>query len=67
MADPFIGLEDEITLRRSVRAVFKHEGVQGIFQVLGELARSMQIVIETFRDIVDEEENRGGNSNDNTK
>ncbi len=61
MSNPFICLEDEIILRRSIRAVYKHEGVQGIYQVLGELGRSMQIVLEVFKEIINEEEkNKGG-------
>lgn len=57
----FISLEDEIDLRRSIRATYKHEGWQGIYQVMGELARSLQIVGEIATEIYEEEEkNKGG-------
>jgi hypothetical protein len=64
MANPFIGLEDEIDLRRAVRATFKHEGWVGIYKVFGELARSLEIVGEVATELMDEEKkNKGGNSN----
>ena len=47
----FISLEDEIDLRRSVRAVYKHEGWVGIFKCLGELSRSLEIVAEVAQEI----------------
>ena len=56
----FIGLEDEITLRRAIRAVYKHEGWPGIFHTMGELARSLEIVGEVAKEI-DEEEKKKSN------
>lgn len=67
-ADKFICLEDEIILRRSIKAAFKHEGWSGMIAILGELSRSMQIVLEVATEIKDEEDKKGGfNSSDNTK
>ena len=64
MENKFICLEDEIILRRSIRAVFKHEGHNGIIQVLGELGRSMQIILEMAIELAEEEDkNKGGPSN----
>lgn len=59
MTNPFISLEDEIILRRAIRATYKHEGIQGIYQVLGELAQSMQIVSEIAEEILAEEDKKG--------
>ena len=57
----FIGLEDEIELRRAVRATFKHEGWVGIFQCMGELSRSLEIVGEVAQEIDEEQrKNQGG-------
>jgi hypothetical protein len=65
VSNPFICLEDEIMLRRSVRAVFKHEGWMGFYKVFGELARSLEIVGEVATDIMDEEnKNKGGKGNE---
>ena len=58
MNNKFIGLEDEITLRRSIRAVYRHEGLIGIYTVIGELARSLEIVGEVATEILEEEENK---------
>jgi hypothetical protein len=60
MSEKFIGLEDEITLRRAVRAVYKHEGWDGIFKCAGELARSLEIVCEVAKEIDDEEQQNKG-------
>lgn len=51
----FISLEDEIDLRRSVRAVYKHEGLEGLFKVMGELAQSLEIVGQLAEEIIKEE------------
>ena len=54
--DPkFISLEDEIDLRRSVRATYKHEGMVGVYRCMGELARSLEIVGEITLEILTEE------------
>jgi hypothetical protein len=47
----FISLEDEIDLRRSVRAVFKHEGWVGVLKCMGEISRSLEIVAEVAQEI----------------
>ena len=62
MINPFINLEDEITLRLSIRAAYKHEGFEGICHILGELAQSMQIVSEVALELMEEEnkKNEGG-------
>ena len=57
----FIGIEDEIMLRQSVRAVFKHEGWPGIFKCMGELSRSLEIVGEVAQEIdAEQRKNQGG-------
>jgi hypothetical protein len=63
MPNRYIGLEDEILLRRSIKAAFKHEGWPGMIAILGELSRSIQIVLEVVKDIQDEEDKKEGNSN----
>jgi hypothetical protein len=64
MSNPFISLEDEITLRLSVRAAYKHEGLIGICYIMGELSRSLQIVGDIAEEILAEEKkNKGGPSN----
>lgn len=56
----FINLEDEIDLRRSIRAVYKHEGMVGIYKCMGELSRSLEIIGEvTLEILTDEEKNQG--------
>jgi hypothetical protein len=55
MTDKFIDLEDEIQLRLSVRAAFKHEGWTGMYHILGELAQSMEIVSQVALEIMEEE------------
>lgn len=62
MSNPFIGLEDEIDLRRAVRAIHKHEGWAGIWRAIGELARSLEIVGDIVIEIHEEEKKKGGNS-----
>ena len=61
MSDPFIGLEDEIDLRRAVRATFKHEGWMGIYKVFGELARSLEIVGEVATELMEDEKKEKDN------
>ena len=58
MSDKFIGLEDEIDLRRAVRATFKHEGWMGLYKVFGELARSLEIVGEVATELMEEEKKK---------
>jgi hypothetical protein len=60
MLNPFIGLEDEIDLRRSIRAAYKHEGWVGLYKVMGELSQSLQIVAEVALEINDEEKKEKG-------
>lgn len=63
MIEKFIGLEDEIDLRRSIREVFKLEGMVGVYQVMGEIASSLEIVAEIAQELLAEEEKnkKGGN------
>jgi hypothetical protein len=55
----FISLEDEIDLRRSIRAVHKHEGMEGMYTVMGELAKALEIVSEMAQTLLDEEKSKG--------
>jgi hypothetical protein len=57
MSDPykFIKLEDEIMLRRSVKAAFAHEGWPGLYMIMGELSRSLEIVGEVAIELLEEE------------
>jgi hypothetical protein len=55
MSERFIKLEDEITLRVSLRAVYKHEGMIGIYKVMGELAQSLEIVGQMCTELLEEE------------
>lgn len=59
MVDRFICLEDEIILRRSIKAAFKHEGWSGMVAILGELSRSMQIVLEVAKELIEEDKKEG--------
>lgn len=52
----FIGLEDEIELRRAVRSVHRHEGIEGVYQCMGEMSRALEIVMEVARELVEDEE-----------
>lgn len=63
MNNPFINLEDEIELRRSLRAVFSHEGFVGLYKVMGELSQSLQITAQITQEIMDEENNNIGPKN----
>lgn len=54
----FIGLEDEIILRRAVRVAFEHEGWVGLFKCMGEMSRSLEIVSEVALEINAEEEKK---------
>ena len=60
MSNPFISLEDEIQLRLSIKAADKHEGMDGLITILGELGRSMEIVCDVAREIMDEENKKNG-------
>lgn len=60
MSNPFIGLEDEIDLRRAVKAAYKHEGWVGLYRVMGELSQSLQIVAEVALEISEEEKKDKG-------
>jgi hypothetical protein len=60
MDKKFIDLEDEINLRRSLRAVFSHEGIAGLYQVMGELGQSLEIVAEFTQEVLDEENKNNG-------
>jgi len=51
----FIGLEDEIMLRRAIRAVYENEGMIGIYQCMGELAKSLEIVGQMVQEILDDQ------------
>jgi hypothetical protein len=65
MSEPykFISLSDEIDLRRAIRATYKHEGMIGVYQAMGELSRSLEIIGEVALEIInDEEKNKGGQS-----
>jgi len=55
----FISLEDEIDLRRSIRAVYKHEGMMGIYKCMGELSRSLEIIGEVALEIITDDEKKG--------
>lgn len=57
MAHNFISFEDEIQLRLSIRAAYKHEGWTGIINIMGELATSLQIVLDVAKELRDEKEN----------
>lgn len=56
MSDKFIGLEDEIQLRLSLRVAYKHEGIIGLYKIMGELGQSLEIVAEFTQEILEEEE-----------
>jgi hypothetical protein len=60
VSNPFIGLEDEIDLRRAVKAAYKHEGWVGLYRVMGELSQSLQIVAEVALEISEEEKKDKG-------
>lgn len=51
----FISLEDEIILRRAIRIAYEHEGWTGIYQIMGEMSRSLEITAEIALEINDEE------------
>ena len=51
----FISLEDEITLRLAVRAAYKHEGMTGVYQAMGEAARGLEIIGEVALELLEEE------------
>ncbi len=54
----FISLEDEILLRRAIRIAYEHEGWIGIYHVMGELSRSLEIAAEVALEINQEEEKK---------
>lgn len=56
MNNPFISLEDEIQFRLSLRAAYKHEGLTGLYQIMGELSQSLQIVAELTQELMNGEE-----------
>ena len=59
MSNPFINLEEEIQLRLSIRAAFKHEGWIGMFKIMGELSQSLQIVVQVAQELMEEENKKG--------
>lgn len=60
MLNPFIGLEDEIILRRAIRVAYEHEGWEGLYKVMGELSQSLQIAAEVALEINEEEKKKRG-------
>jgi len=60
MANRFIGLEDEIILRRALRQTYKHEGMVGLFKCMGELNDSLRIAAEVTKEILEEEQKNKG-------
>lgn len=58
MKNNYIGLEDEITLRRAFRSVYLNEGMKGVTQAIGELASSLQIALEIAKEM--NKENKKG-------
>ena len=62
MNKPFINLEDEITLRLSIKAAFKHEGWIGLYQIMGELAQSLEIVSDVAKELLEEERKQKGDN-----
>jgi hypothetical protein len=60
MAEQFIGLEDEIILRRAVRIAYQHEGMVGVYRCMGEMNRSLQIVAEVAKELLEEEDKKKG-------
>lgn len=63
MSNPFICLEDEITLRRAFRSVYKNEGMTGVYQAMGELVTSLKIAAEIAKELLEEENKKGGSFN----
>lgn len=59
----FISLEDEIQLRISLRAVYKHEGMVGIYKCMGELSRSLEICGEIALEILIDKNKKLGDNN----
>jgi hypothetical protein len=60
MGNKFIGIEDEVDLRRSLRAAYNHEGIIGIFTIMGELSAALKITGEMAQELLDEEEKNKG-------
>lgn len=54
----FIKLEDEILLRRAIRIAYEHEGMAGIYMIMGELSRSVEIAAEVAKEILDEDQKK---------
>lgn len=57
MAEPikFITLEEEILLRRAIRIAYEHEGWIGLYHIVGEMTRSLEIAAEVSLEIHEEE------------
>jgi hypothetical protein len=62
MSQKFISLEDEITLRRAIRVAYNHEGMIGVYQCLGEMARSLEIGAEVAQELLAEEDKKKGDN-----
>ena len=58
----FISLEDEILLRRTIRIAYEHEGWLGLYHIMGELSRSLEIAAEVALEINKEEEKKNNNN-----
>lgn len=61
MNKKFISLEDEIEIRRSIRAVYKLEGMMGVYEVMGEIAASLEIVSMMAQELLADEDKKRGN------
>ena len=63
MNNKFINLEDEIMLRQSIRNIYKNGGIIEVYQAMGEIAASLEIISELAQELLaDEEKNKkGGN------
>lgn len=43
-------------MRRAVKAAYKHEGMVSVYQCMGEIANSLEIVGEVAQELLEEEE-----------
>ena len=62
MSNSYINLEDEIILRKAFRSVYFNEGMTGIIQAVGELAKSLEIALQIAKELLDEENKKGNNN-----
>jgi hypothetical protein len=59
MSNSFLDLENEIDMRRAIRAAYKHDGMEGLKQIKAELFKALS-TLEEITEEIKADEAKGG-------